>query len=78
MTNTSPAIAYPEGEVVGRIVSGRDKRSGKTRHVAFDLNKNRIGTFDRFADARDELVGSWRGVVETPAEPEPNVETFQI
>jgi len=55
-TNTAPVIMYPEGIVVGKVRSGRERPGGKVRHVAFDRDGNRSGTFDTWTLARDELV----------------------
>jgi hypothetical protein len=59
--NNWPVVMYPEGVVVGKVSSGKDTRSGKVRHVAKDNNGRRVGTFDSFKDAQDELIKLARG-----------------
>lgn len=56
MQNTWPAIMYPEGVQVGTIRSGKDKRSGKVRHVATATDGTRVGTFDTMREAQDALA----------------------
>ncbi len=59
-TNTMPVVMYPEGVIVGRIRSGRDARSGKVRHVAFDREGRRVGTFDSFKAGKEALEAAAR------------------
>lgn len=54
-TNTSPVVMYPEGVIVGQVRSGRARRAGPVRHVAFTRDGRRVGTFDTFRDAKDAL-----------------------
>jgi hypothetical protein len=46
---------YPEGVIVGKVRSGRVR--GKVRHIAFDADGTRVGTFDSWTLAKDELIG---------------------
>jgi hypothetical protein len=54
-SNTAPVIMYPEGVIVGKVRSGRVR--GKVRHIAFDADGTRVGTFDSWTLAKDELIG---------------------
>lgn len=54
--NNWSVIMYPEGIIVGKVSSGKDKRSNKIRHVAKDPDGKRIGTFDNFNDAKDAII----------------------
>jgi hypothetical protein len=59
--NNWPVVMYPEGVVVGKVSSGKDARSGKVHHVAKNADGRRVGTFDSFVEAKDELVKLARG-----------------
>ncbi len=54
-TNTMPVVMYPEGVIVGKVQSGRQRTDGPVRHVAFGRDGQRIGTFDTFKDAKEAL-----------------------
>lgn len=60
MQNTWPAIMYPEGVQVGTVRSGKDKRTGKVRHVAMDVDGKRVGTFDSLKAAQEHLATAAR------------------
>lgn len=60
-TNTVPVVMYPEGVVVGKVRSGRERPGGKVRNVAFDPDGNRVGTFDTYTLAKDHLITLARG-----------------
>lgn len=53
--NNCPVVMYPEGVIVGKVRSGKDARSGKVRHVAFDTGGKRVGTYDTFREAQKAL-----------------------
>ncbi len=55
-----PVIMYPEGIRVGRVVTGKDARSGKVRHVAYTMDGARLGTFDTFNDAQASVIAKAR------------------
>lgn len=55
MSNDWPVIMYPEGKRVGTVRTSENSR-GRLRHVAFDSNKFRIGTFDTYNSAADCLI----------------------
>lgn len=59
-SNAMPVVMYPEGVIVGKVRSGRFGGT-KPRHVAFDSEGQRVGTFDSWAGARDALVALARG-----------------
>jgi hypothetical protein len=59
MTNTWPVVMYPEGEIVGKVRSGKVR--GKVRHVAMNSAGGRLGTFDTFREAATEVERVARG-----------------
>lgn len=62
MSNSWPIIAYPEGVIVGRVVSGRNK-SGRLRNVAYlssGKECRRLGTFDTFREAKAKVIDTFR------------------
>jgi hypothetical protein len=60
MQHTWPVIMYPEGVQVGSVKSGKDKRSGKVRHVAIAADGTRAGTFDTLRQANEHLIAQAR------------------
>ncbi len=58
-TNTCPVIAYPEGVIVGKVQSGKN-RTGTLRHIAFNWLGNRVGTYDTYARAMHAIINEFR------------------
>lgn len=70
MQNTCPVIMYPEGVKVGTVTSGKRNKTAKVRHVAKDVNGNRVGTFDTYKLASEALITLARGEQELDAIPQ--------
>lgn len=51
-TNSQPVYLPPDGEQVGRVISGRASLYAPVKHIAF-LGQSRIGTYDTLLQAVD-------------------------
>lgn len=60
MTNTMHVIMYPEGIIVGKVASGKRNKTSRVRHVGFDLDGNRLGTFDTYNEAHAAVIEAAR------------------